>query len=272
MRSLALLLLAFLASAPLTATGPATEPATRSQIAFDHTHALWTRVLEVHVRPGGFDYAGLKQDRRTLDVYLETLKTVTPEALESWSREQRFAFWINVYNAHVVDLIVKNYPLKSIEDLGGLMTKVWNREIIPLTQLHPEGKQDLLSLDDVEHKILRPRFEDARVHVAVNCASESCPPLRAEAFVAERLDEQLDDQARKWLANEKLNSYDRTGTRVVVSKLFEWFARDFMRDAETVQAWIARYAPVEHRRWIADAKKLQFDFHEYSWKLNDAAE
>jgi hypothetical protein len=263
MRTLALLVLTLFAFA--------SSPAAKQSDDFDHTHALWTRVLEVHVRPDGFDYAGLKKDLRTLDAYLATLKGVTPETLKGWTREQRFAFWINVYNAHVVNLVVKSYPLQSIQDLGGLMTTVWNREIIPLAKLHPEGENDKLSLDDVEHKILRPRFEDARVHVAVNCASESCPPLRAEAFVAERLDEQLDDQARKWLANEALNRYDRTGTRVVVSKLFEWFARDFMRDAKTVQAWMARYAPAEHQRWIASAKKLKFDFLEYSWKLNDAS-
>jgi hypothetical protein len=228
-------------------------------------------VLKQHVAPAGFDYGGLKKDRSTLDLYLAELRAVTPRELAGWTREQRFAFWINVYNAYAVDLVVRSYPVASIQSLNTAFAKVWERDVIPLNAFHPEGKDDELSLDDVEHRILRPEFKDARVHAALNCASEGCPPLRAEAYVAERLSAQLDEQARSWLADPQRNRYDRTATRVLVSKIFEWFAEDFARDAGSVKGWIARYAPAEHAEWIAKASKLKIEYLEYSWKLNDAS-
>jgi hypothetical protein len=261
MRALVLALLLALAF-PQTGAAPSS--------GFDHRHPLWSSVLAKHAKQDGFDYAGLKADRSELDQYLAELRRVTPGELAGWTREQRFAFWINVYNAFAVDLVTRSYPIASIQSLNTAFVKVWERDVIPLKALHPEGKDDELSLDDVEHKILRPVFQDARVHAALNCASQGCPPLRAEAYVAERLSVQLDEQARAWLADPARNRYDRTATRVIVSKIFEWFAKDFARDAGSVQAWIARYAPAQHAAWIGPARALKIEYLEYSWKLNDA--
>ncbi len=233
---------------------------------FDHTHALWTEVLKAHVKGDRFDYEALKRDPQKLRRYLDRLHAVTPAELASWTREQRYAFWINVYNAHTVDLIVGEYPLDSIRDLGGLFSKVWDKEFIEMRAHHPDGKDDELSLDDVEHAILRPRFEDARIHAAVNCASIGCPPLRNEAFVAERLDAQLDEQMRAFLADESRNRFDRAGNRVRISKIFDWFAGDFERDAESVRAYLRRYHPGDDDAWIQDAK---VDYLDYDWDLND---
>jgi Protein of unknown function, DUF547 len=266
--ALLLILLASFAAPGAARSGQA--PAQAQAAGFDHTHALWTQVLKQHVKPTGFDYAGLKGDRRTFDAYLASLAAATPGEMQGWTREQRFAFWINVYNAYAIDLVVRNYPTDSIRSLGALFTRVWDREFIPLKAFHPEGKDDELSLDDVESGILRPQFEDARVHAAINCCSESCPPLRAEAFVAERLDEQLDQQARAWLADPSRNRYDRTATTIHVSKIFDWYAKDFIRDAGSLQAWIARYAPEPHAGWIAEAQGLKIEYLDYSWKLNAA--
>lgn len=238
---------------------------------FDHSHALWTEVLREHVRDDRFDYAKLKQDRSKLDLYLKQIYAVRPAALESWSRNERYAYWINVYNASAVSLVVSEYPVKSIKDIGGFFSSVWKKEFIPLEPLHPKGDDDALSLDDVEHAILRPRFEDARVHAAVNCASVGCPPLRSEAFVAERLDEQLDEQVRAWLADPRRNRYDRSEETIRVSEIFDWFGEDFERDAGSVEAWIAKYAPADEAAWLKGAQKVRRKYLDYSWKLNDTA-
>lgn len=236
---------------------------------FDHEHAQWTAILAKHVHGDLFDYAAVKKDPAALDAYLATLHSVTGEQLKSWDENQRMAFWINVYNAHAVKLVADNYPVKSIRDLGTLLNKVWDKRFIAMPGLHPSGKNKNLSLDDVEHKILRPRFEDARVHAAVNCASESCPPLRNEAFVGKRLDAQLDEQVRAWLADESRNQFDLAAGKLRVSEIFNWFKSDFVRDGGNVQGWIAKYAPEKVATAIQSGTKLKLSYLDYSWKLND---
>ncbi len=239
--------------------------------AFDHSHGAWTDVLAKFVRPRGFDYAGLKRDRAGLDAYVRQLEAVEPATLASWDEEQRFAFWVNVYNAYTIQLVVDAYPVDSIRDVDSLDDGVWDKQFIPLEGLRPDGKRGSLSLNQVEHEILRKRFEDARLHAAVNCASEGCPPLRAEAFTAEGLDDQLDEQVRAWLADPARNRFDAEKRKLEVSQLFNWFAADFERDAGSVQAWIARYAPPEHADWLRAARAPRLDYLEYSWRLNDAS-
>ncbi len=243
-------------------TAHATSP------SFDHSHALWAHVLAKHVVGDRFDYAGLKRDRTTLDEYLEQLHALKPEELAAWTREQQFAFWINVYNAHVVALVLTEYPVDNIKDIGGLFSPVWKKAFIAMPGLHPSGKPDYLSLDEIEHQILRPRFRDARVHAAINCASISCPPLRNEAFVAERLDDQLDDQARKWLADPTRNRFDEAKSRAEVSEIFDWFKDDFVRDGGSVLGWIGKYAPASEATWLSKVK-VKLSSLDYSWKLND---
>jgi hypothetical protein len=259
-------MLTLLASLALSWTA---QPAARDD--FDHTHAVWTEVLREHVRGDRFDYLALARERDSLDAYLGELRRVTPAQLAGWTREQRYAFWINTYNANVVDLVTRNWPLKSIKDLGGLFSPVWKKRYIELPALDPKRENRLLSLDDIEHQILRPRFQDARVHATVNCASIGCPPLRAEAFVAERLEEQLDDQVRKWLADPARNRYERDRSTVRVSKIFDWFEEDFERDAGSVNAWILRYAPADQVAWTKGAKKLKRKYLGYDWKVNAVA-
>jgi hypothetical protein len=246
---------------------PQAQPATAR---FDHTHALWTEVLAKHVAGDRFDYAALKKDRAVFDRYLAQLRAVTAVEHAAWTREQQFAFWINVYNAHVVDLVVRNHPLESIKDLGGLFSSVWKKSFIEMPALHPSGKPGKLSLDEVEHAILRPRFEDARVHAAINCASLSCPALRNEAFVAARLNEQLDQQVQRWIADPTRNQLDRASKTLRLSKLFDWFRDDFVRDGGSQREWVAKYAPADDALWIHGAgKELEIEYLDYSWKLND---
>ena len=263
MKSLLVALTLLLAlTAPLTA-GPQDQ-------LFDHTHADWTAILQQHVVGDRFDYRALSKNRGSLNRYVNQLHRVRPTQLKGWTRDQRYAFWINAYNAHVVQLIVDNYPLDSIKDLGSFFSPIWKKRFIEMQSLSPSGKQQKLSLNDIEHEILRPRFKDARVHAAVNCASIGCPPLRNEAFVAERLDEQLDEQVRTWLADARRNRYEAKDKTLRVSEIFDWFEDDFERDAGSVAKWIARYAPEQEATWIRSAKKVRIKHLDYSWKLNEA--
>jgi len=238
-------------------------------LVFDHAHAAWSRVLERHVQGDRFDYKALGEASGPLDEYLLQLRGVQADQFASWTREQRYAFWINAYNAFTVHLVLSRYPVKSIKDIGTVVAPVWKKEFIPLGHLIGESEAEKISLDTIEHAILRPKFEDARVHAAINCASESCPPLRTEAFQAEKLDRQLDQQVRAWLADARYNRFERAKGRVQISELFSWFSEDFVRDAGSVRDWVARFAPEDEVAWLKAQAKVEIDHLPHSWKLND---
>lgn len=253
-----------LTSSPLAAAQASSAP----QAAFDQSHALWTEVLHGCVREGGFDYAKLKADPAKLETYLAALHAVTPETLAGWSDKQRFAFWINTYNAHCIQKVIENYPLKSIRKLDGLLgiNTVFDKAFIPMRAHHPDGKNEDLALNDIEHKILRKRFKDARVHAAVNCASLSCPPLRNEAFTADKLDAQLDQQMRAFVNDPVRNLIDPAKKDLALSEVFKWFEEDFERDAKSVKEYLIRWAPAGQAEFIRGAKIRYLD---YDWDLND---
>jgi hypothetical protein len=245
----------------------APEPKPGAALAFDHAHALLTEILQAHVAGDRFDYAKLKRDPARLERYLGTLQAVTPAELAAWTREERFAFWINAYNAFTLKKVVDNYPLKSIKDLSGALglKSVFDDEFIPMKPHHPEGKDDRLSLNDIENGILRPVFEDARVHAAINCASFSCPPLLDRAFTAANLEEELNARMRAFLADPKRNRFLPDKGRCEVSEIFKWFREDFERDAGNVRKFLVRYAPSEHRQIIEQGELKYLD---YDWALN----
>lgn len=245
--------------------------------SFDHSHAAWTALLKKHllVLRGGqasqVRYAGFAADRAALKGYLDSLSAVSEAAFNGWSKAQQAAFLINAYNAFTVELILTKYPdLKSIKDLGGLLSTPWKPKWIPLLG----GK---VSLDDIEHEMLRQRgrYDDPRVHFAVNCASIGCPALREEAFVAERLDAQLDEQAQRFLGDRSRNRF-RNG-RLEVSRIFDWFGEDWRlghRGITSLPMYLARYAdqladaPADRAR--IRAQQAEIGFLDYDWSLNDA--
>lgn len=259
------LLLATLCALP----GLAQEP---EPVAFDHSHAAFTAVLSEHVKGDLVDYLQLKQDRAGLDTYRASLVAVEREDFEDWSRAQRFAFWIDAYNAYTLALIIDNYPVTSIRKIGKPKQSVWDLRFVPLQALHPDperAESGPLSLNEIEHEILREVFEDARVHAAINCASRGCPPIFFEAFVAERLDDQLDTVVRTWLADPTRNRFDEKQRILHLSKIFDWFKADFERDNESVAGWVGHYAPEKARAWIRAGGKLKLRYLDYSWDLND---
>lgn len=251
-------------------------PAARAQ-AFDATYAAWTALLRKHVRlvRGGqasqVDYRGFASDRPALKAVLAGLSAVPAATFASWPRPERQAFLINAYNAFTVELILTRYPdLKSIKDLGSLLRSPWKPKWIALLG-------DTVSLDDIEHEMLRKRgaYDDPRVHFGVNCASIGCPALREEAFTGARLDAQLDEQTLRFMSDRSRNRFNPARQRLELSKIFDWFGEDFRlghRGIGSLGAFAARYAdvladaPADRERIRAGTVEIAFT--DYDWALN----
>jgi len=218
-------------------------------------HGLYAALLARHVEHGLVDYEGFKREEALLDRYLEELSRVDPARL---SRQEQFAFYINAYNAWTIKLVLTRWPrISSIKDLGSWFRSPWK---IPLVRL----AGGLLTLDELEHGILRPRFGDPRVHFAVNCASRGCPPLSAEPFRGRTLEAQLDRLTADFLndpARYRLEEPD-----FWVSSLFRWFAGDF---PEGTLAFYRRHARGELReRLLAAGDRLRLRYLDWDWSLN----
>jgi hypothetical protein len=184
--------------------------------AFDASHAAWTVLLKKHVlllrggQASQVRYAGFAADRAALKAYLDSLSAVPEASFKGWSPAAQQAFLMNAYNASTVELILTKYPeLKSIKELGSLLSSPWKPKWIALLG----GR---LSLDDIEHGLLRARgvYDEPRVHFAVNCASIGCPMLREEAFVAERLPAQLAQQTERFMADRTRNRWNTQRARL----------------------------------------------------------
>jgi hypothetical protein len=262
----------------LAAAAALASPAVRAE-GFDHAHAAWSALLRKHVvvlrggQASQLRYAAFGADRAALQACLNTLSSVSQAAFDAFDKPQRMAFLINAYNAFTVELILAKYPaLSSIKDLGSLFSSPWKTQWIPLLGAR-------VSLDDIEHGMLRSRgrYDDPRVHFAVNCASIGCPPLREEAFVGSRLDAQLDEQALRFLSDRTRNRFDAARGRLEVSKIFDWYGEDFTlghRGVASLPAFLARYAATladaSADRERLRAQQAPISFLPYDWKLNDA--
>lgn len=234
---------------------------------FDSRHARWTRVLETFSTKEGVDYEALAKQRGELDRYLAELEAVRLDEFSAWPRPARLAFWINAYNAYTLRLVTDHLPLESIRDIGGEDKSPWDLRVVGLAHLHPGSESPRLTLNELEHEILRAEFEDARVHAAINCASKGCPPLRRSAFTAKRVDAELDEAARAWLADPLRFAFDAKARRVTGSEILRWFESDFVRDAGSTAKWLSRYAPEEQRGWLAQGP-VRLEFKPYDWSLN----
>lgn len=219
-------------------------------------NGIYADLLGKYVYRGQVDYDGFKKEESRLDAYLKILETVDPAKLD---RDDQFAFYTNVYNAWTVKLILSRYPdLKSIKDLGSVFKSPWKKKIVRI-----EGR--VLTLDNVEHDILRPRFNDPRVHFAINCAAHSCPPLRSEPYEGSRLDEQLNDATRAFI-NDPQRTY-LEGNTLYVSKIFDWFGEDFSDDP---LSFVAEYAEGDLKERLESKKnKIRVKYMDYDWTLNN---
>ncbi len=250
-----------------------------SASGFDHEYSDYNRLLKAHVvwindgKASRVDYAALKKDRESLQSVLDDLSAVGRDTYDSWEKPKRLAFLINAYNAFTLELILTKYPdLKSIKELGSLFTSAWKKEFFTLL-----GKKR--HLDWVEHGMIRKKgvFNEPRIHFAVNCASIGCPALRDEAYVYERLEEQLEDQKIRFLTDRSRNRYDAKDNELQVSKIFDWYKEDFERGWRGYDSRTEFFA--KNATYLADEKEnvnqirnkevVDISFLDYDWDLND---
>ncbi len=232
-------------------------------------HGAWTSLLQTYVRPAEaglnrVDYAGFKSGRHgELKAYISALEKADVPTL-GWA--EQFAYWANLYNAKTIDIVLDKYPVKSIKEItlgGGLFASLtggpWKAKVVKVNGID-------LSLDDIEHGILRGIFKDPRVHYAVNCASIGCPNLGREAFVGAKLEAQLDSAARSYV-NAPRGISVAAGS-VTASSIYSWFQADFGGSSASVLEHVRRYADPGLKQKLAGVTAIT-DFT-YDWSLNDA--
>ena len=221
-------------------------------------HEKWDLLLKKHVDEQGLvDYRGFIRDSVELARYVNYLGTNAPNN-QNWSMEEKLAYYINLYNAATIQLVIRNYPLKSIMDIGSVIqipfvNTPWQVKFITIA-----GEK--YDLDNIEHNIIRKGFQEPRIHFALVCAAMSCPKLRNEAFVADKLEAQLTEQTRQFLSSADKNILSKD--RLELSSIFQWFSGDFTKNG-SIQSFVNKYTEIEI------APDASIDYLDYDWALNE---
>lgn len=229
---------------------------------FDQTHAGLGRLLGENVTEAGVAYKRLKENPGDLDTYLGEIAAVTPAEFATWERSDRLALLLNLYNAGTLRLIRDEYPLKSIRNVGTLPGAAWRRLVVRF------GGQ-IMSLSHLENEAIRKEYGEPRIHFALVCAARGCPPLRAEPYVGARLTEQLDDQARRFLAVSEKNRFDATTGVLWLSPIFKWYETDFTEAAGSLKAYVVPFLAPDIAQALGSARSVKIRFTHYDWGLND---
>ena len=208
-------------------------------------------VLKHYVTDGRVDYLGLKAEPAPLTDYLKQAGAIPEAEFKAWDEKEQLAFLINLYNASTLQLIVDHYPVKSIKKIRQGFKGPWDLPTVTLF-----GKQ--ISLNKLEHGIIRKKFADPRVHMALVCAAKGCPLLRSEVYTAERLDEQLDDQSGRYLATPTGLVIDRKKGTASISAIFKWYGGDFF----SVPDFVSNYSD-------ESIQDLKITYLRYDWSLNE---
>ena len=272
LRIFSALLISFCLTIPLTSSG------SLQQSTFDHTYAKYHRLLRKHVVMTRVNYTTLKQERSTLNEVVQAFSHATESDFTRWSTPRQLAFLINAYNIFTLQTIVDHYPIErrwfdfwnpanSIKQISG----VWSTFRWQLA-----GSQ--MSLDDIEHNVIRRNYAEPRIHFALNCASISCPPLKSVPYVDVRLEQQLTLAARDFLASDEGIRVE--GDYLYVSRLFDWYGDDFVADYDNlvevpgtardraIAGIVATYGPSEASQ-VAQSGRAHIRFLPYDWSLND---
>lgn len=224
------------------------EVVKNEELSNDVDHSLWNTLLKKNVSSNGkVNYKGFINDKEQLEAYLKKLAVKIPDA--SWSRNAKLAYWINVYNAFTVKLIVDNYPVKSIKNIAN----PWGKKFIILENI-------AYSLEQIENDVLR-KMNEPRIHFAINCASYSCPDLLNSAYIPGSLESQLTSVTKRFINDSSKNKLDEN--EVKVSEIFNWYSDDFKTKNTTVLDFITKYTNVT----INDGAKISFV--DYNWSLNE---
>jgi hypothetical protein len=229
---------------------------------FDPSHARYATVLKTFVKDSLVDYAGLKAAPADMDAYLRDIAAVPEGEFAQWPEADRLALLLNLYNAQTLRLIADKYPVKSIRSIGFLPGAAWREMIVR------QGGQ-IMTLDHLENKIIRVQFREPRIHFALVCAALGCPPLRGEPYVGARLGEQLDEQARQFLATAAKNRFDAAANTLHLSPIFKWYDEDFTKPAGSLAAYVRPFLPEVQRGAMGDPAKVKVKFTDYDWALNE---
>ncbi|MDP8231832.1 MAG: DUF547 domain-containing protein, partial [Candidatus Zophobacter franzmannii] len=189
---------------------------------FDHTHTVYDGIAQQCVQKGQVNYRGIRANLTPLNLYLAQLERVSEKDFDLWKETQQIAYLSNLYNASTIKLIQDHYPVKSIKDIGSFFKGPWDQPAVRLF-----GKA--ITLNTLEHRILRVKYAEPRLHMALVCAAKGCPPLRSEAYTAEKLSAQLNDQAKQFLSNPIKFRIDRRNRKVYISPIFKWYGEDFVK-------------------------------------------
>ncbi len=209
-------------------------------------HESWNSILKSNVSSSGkVNYSGMKSNLSGIESYISTLESLSDQS--TWSKNEKLAYWINLYNAATVRLIIQNYPTSSITNING--GKPWDKKVVTIS-----GKT--YSLNQIENDIIRPKFKEPRIHFAVNCAAISCPKIMNSAFTAEKLNYQLTKQAKSFINGSKNTVAENS---IEISKIFEWYAVDF---GPSIIEYLNKYST------ITISSDATTTFKEYNWDLN----
>ncbi len=254
--------------------------------SFDHSYATYNSLLNRYVINARVNYEGFINSRAKFETFLRTLGSVDENVFESWTEEQRLAFWINAYNAFTIKAIIDHYPIKRSFTLVGIfyapsdsilqIKGVW-------TKLQFRALGNMVTLDEIEHQILRKKFNEPRIHMAINCASISCPDLRNEAYTPEKLEEQLADASINFINNPDKGVYvNEQSGKVKLSKIFKWFGDDFINNygskklfnnyslkENAVLNFTSEYIESEEVKEYLMNNKLKIGYLGYDWHLNE---
>ena len=214
------------------------------------------RTLARTVRGGHVDYAGLRRDSGGLDAWLAAAAKVPEASFTGWPRDERLEFLLNLYNAATLRLILDHYPLESIRKIGPFWdpNKAWKLPVVAVF-----GRK--ATLNELEHELIRPVFKEPRVHFALVCAAKGCPPLRSEAYAADRLEAQLDDQAKAFLGQRAKNRTEPATRTAYLSPIFKWYMEDFGGSKAAVLRSL--------RPWLPAQDDWAVEWTDYDWTLNE---
>jgi hypothetical protein len=236
----------------------------RTYTVSENVHYDFTEMdnfFKKYVTDGKVNYSKVKEDK-ALDKIVEDLKNFEPYAIEdNW---ERLAFWINVYNVYTIKLITDYYPVESILDIEG------KSGMNPFEMKFIEMKAGRkFSLDEIEKKIIIPKYDEPRIHYALVCAAESCPVIIPEAYTPEKLNEQLDRQAAVFLNDKSKNVLYRKYNEMFLSMIYKWYRRDFVKKDSSLINHVTKYINNEDKDFIIANNITKTLFLDYNWKLND---
>ena len=262
------------------ANPPRLEAAERKTFSYEKYDALLRTYVDAE---GLVDYAALQTHRGDLDGFNRSMSEIDRAEYEGWPEAEKLALWINAYNAITLQHIIDHYPITKGGLISGMRYPSNSIRQIPgvWKKLTTNIMGRDLTLDSIEHDILREEFDQPRIHAAIVCAALSCPPLRNEAFVADRLDDQLADQSRKFLAKSGRYRIDRTDKKVYLSPILKWFGGDFVGVYNTddrfteygeprgaVLDFVSRHVSEEDARFLL-GQDYAVVFLDYDWTLNE---